>query len=260
MILGIDHILIAVHDLEIATEVYQRLGFQVLKGGEHPKMGTHNALVPLADGSYLELIAVQDMALAEEKVPHVVNALRRENRLANFALESNDLEADLKMIRDRGLEMNDIHDGERNRPDGQRVAWRSASSTNPNLPFLLQDVTPRELRIPLPTFGIGQTLSLNDVNVGVTDLDSAQAAFQQLLGVDGEDGWFELERGDIILADVDTERILKLVLAADDVPQIVNAWQGGDVTYDQQIIGGMGITLQPFETEGAPIEITGRVG
>jgi hypothetical protein len=260
MILGIDHILIAVEDLDIATETYERLGFQVLRGGEHPNAGTHNALVPLSDGSYLELVGVWDMALAEQKAPHIVNALRRENRLANFALESNDLEADVAAIRARGLEMADIHEGERNRPDGVRVAWRSASPTNPNLPFLLQDVTPRDTRIPLPTFGIGQTLSLNDVNVGVTDLASAQTAFEQLLGIDGEDGWFELERGDIILDDVDTDRILKLVLEADDVPQIVNAWQGGEVTYDQQIIGGMGITLQPFETLGAPIEITGRVG
>jgi hypothetical protein len=53
MITGIDHVLIAVEDLDLAIEVYEQLGFQVLRGGDHPKMGTSNALVPLADGTYL---------------------------------------------------------------------------------------------------------------------------------------------------------------------------------------------------------------
>jgi hypothetical protein len=111
----------------------------------------------------------------------------------------------------------------------------------------------------MPTAGIGQTLRMGDVNVGVTDLASAQAAYRYLLGVDGEEGWFELQRGAIILKDVDTERVLQLILEADNPLEIVQVWQNANAEFDQQVIGGMGITLEPVNTLGAPIAVTGRM-
>lgn len=259
MILGIDHILIAVEDLALATEVYEKLGFQVLAGGTHPKMGTHNALVPLADGTYLELIGVWDASLAEQFSHPVLAALQSNNRLAGFALSSDNLEADIAEIRARGFEISDPREGERERPDGQRIQWRTAFPTDARFPFLIQDVTPRDLRISEPTAGIGQTLHINDVNVGVIDVPTAQAQYEKLLGISGEDGWFEMQRGAIILKDVNTERVLQIVLEADNPLEVVNAFNGGNVEYTEQVIGGMGISLQPLNTLGAPIQITGRV-
>ena len=55
MITGIDHLVIAVKDLEAATRAYGELGFTVVPGGRHP-VGTYNTLIAFADGSYLELI------------------------------------------------------------------------------------------------------------------------------------------------------------------------------------------------------------
>ncbi|HZQ10624.1 MAG TPA: VOC family protein [Anaerolineae bacterium] len=259
MILGIDHILIAVEDLELAIETYQQLGLQVLPGGRHPNKGTHNAIVPLADGTYLELIGVFDQALAEQASPFVSAALHHENRLAQFALASDDLESDVIAIRARGIEIADPSAGERERPDGQKVAWRSAFPFDPQLPFLIQDVTPRALRVPAPDSGIGRTLRMGDVNVGVRDLVASTDIYQKLLGVDGEDGWFELPRGAIILKDVDTARLLQMVLEADNPLDIINTWQSRQVDYDESTIGGIGITLQPKNTLGAPIAITGRM-
>ena len=57
MSLPLDHIVIAVQDLERTIADYQSLGFNVLRGGEHPGRSTHNALVVFADGAYFELIA-----------------------------------------------------------------------------------------------------------------------------------------------------------------------------------------------------------
>ena len=56
MPLSIDHIVIAVADLDAAVRDYTALGFTVLPGGEHPR-GSRNALVVFADGAYLEIIA-----------------------------------------------------------------------------------------------------------------------------------------------------------------------------------------------------------
>ncbi len=60
MIIGIDHIVILVPDLEQAERDYTARGFTVTPGGEHAGGLTHNALIALADGSYLELIAFRD--------------------------------------------------------------------------------------------------------------------------------------------------------------------------------------------------------
>ena len=57
---GIDHLVIAVRDLEKARAAYRRLGFTVTPEAVHP-FGTKNSLVQL-DGSFLELLAINDAA------------------------------------------------------------------------------------------------------------------------------------------------------------------------------------------------------
>src|SRR5581483_9726274 len=145
MILGIDHILIAVDDLEIAIETYEQLGFQVVPGGKHPNMGTHNALVPLSDGTYLELIGVWDKAMAEQGYPFILDALSHRNRIARFVLESDNIDTDVAAIQARGFDIANPKAGERERPDGRKVAWRSALPTDWKYPFVIQDVTPRSV-------------------------------------------------------------------------------------------------------------------
>ena len=45
MIEGIDHVVIAVADLDRAIADFDALGFTVVRGGSHPGLGTHNALL-----------------------------------------------------------------------------------------------------------------------------------------------------------------------------------------------------------------------
>jgi hypothetical protein len=56
----IDHVVIVVRDLAQATADYSAAGFTVTPGGEHAEGTTHNALIPFADGSYLELITFKE--------------------------------------------------------------------------------------------------------------------------------------------------------------------------------------------------------
>jgi len=54
----LDHIAIACDDLERGTKwVSDILGVPLVTGGEHLRYGTHNTLLGLADGLYLEVIA-----------------------------------------------------------------------------------------------------------------------------------------------------------------------------------------------------------
>jgi catechol 2,3-dioxygenase-like lactoylglutathione lyase family enzyme len=60
----LDHVVIAVHDLEAAKRLYSGLGFLIPSGsGRHPT-GTENSAAHLSDG-YLELITPYDTSLPD---------------------------------------------------------------------------------------------------------------------------------------------------------------------------------------------------
>jgi hypothetical protein len=55
----LDHLVIAASSLEAGvTYLEQTLGVHVPEGGKHPLMGTHNCLMQIGNGAFLELIAI----------------------------------------------------------------------------------------------------------------------------------------------------------------------------------------------------------
>ncbi len=60
---GLDHLVLAVHDLDAAVEQYKSLGFTVTPRAKHP-FGTHNCLIQL-DGFFLEILMIGE----PEKLP-----------------------------------------------------------------------------------------------------------------------------------------------------------------------------------------------
>lgn len=148
MLTGIDHIVIAVNDLFAASAAFGHAGFSVTHGGSHPT-GTHNVLIPFTDGSYLELIAIQDAELARDH-PWFKQMGGKEG-FVTFAVGADPLDYELERLASLGIDAVDRKDGARQRPDGQQLQWQSAAlQTDPPapLPFLIQDVTDRNLRVP----------------------------------------------------------------------------------------------------------------
>jgi hypothetical protein len=144
MITGLDHVVRVVLDLDAAVTEQRQRGFTVTPGGEHAGGLTHNALVGFQDGSYLELIAFHDLAAAHGKHSWAPVA-ERGGGWADFALLSNDLRQDVTALGD--LVARPPEEGGRQRPDGLGIAWRVARLHRP-LPFLIEDLTARELRVP----------------------------------------------------------------------------------------------------------------
>jgi hypothetical protein len=133
MLLGIDHLVIAVRDPDAAASTLERdLGIAFTGGGRHEAWGTFNRLAFLGD-TYLELIGVFDRALAGSSTGSAVARASLAvldaggEGLASFALATDDIEGDVAALRARGSPISLPVDGSRARPDGEVVRWRTAA-------------------------------------------------------------------------------------------------------------------------------------
>lgn len=183
----LDHIVIVDRDLETMVHQAESLGFTVVPGGEHAGGQTHNALISFRDGSYIELIAFIE---PDERSTHRWwPRLWKGGGLVDFALFCEDLRADVGAIRNRGMDLPDPVENGRLRPDGERLDWRQVFPQEvvgeSGLPFLIEDVTPRDLRVPgddaALTHANGVT-GIAGVTLIVEDIGPAETALSAITG------------------------------------------------------------------------------
>ena len=178
MIRGLDHVVLVVLDLAAAVAEHRARGFTVTPGGEHAGGLTHNALVGFQDGSYLELLAFHDVAAARGRHSWAPVA-ERGGGWADFALLSNDLRQDVAALGE--LVPRPPEEGGRTRPDGLDIAWRVVRLAKP-LPFLIEDLTARELRVPSgnATVHANATTGVAGIVVGASDPGRVGAGYAVL--------------------------------------------------------------------------------
>lgn len=116
--LELDHVVVAARTLEEGAHMLaRRLGVDIPAGGRHEKMGTHNRVMAIGGGAYLELIAVDPaapapvrprwfdlddrwLARALDDGPRVITWVLRTENLADLAPDSNLYGSPLPMARD----------------------------------------------------------------------------------------------------------------------------------------------------------------
>ena len=158
---GIDHLVLAVHDLDAAGRFYEALGFTVGARNRHP-WGTHNRIVQFP-GVFLELITVGEGAAIAPHRPgffsfgaFVRDSLARREGPCMLVLDSADAEADRRAFAAAGIGAFERFDFEREarRPDGStaRVAFSLAFAATPLLPeagfFVCQQHEPQNFWNP----------------------------------------------------------------------------------------------------------------
>jgi catechol 2,3-dioxygenase-like lactoylglutathione lyase family enzyme len=196
MFKGIDHVAIVVNELESAIASYSRAGFTVVRGGKHP-IGTHNALIAFADGSYLELIA-----FTKPNTGHRwQKALAKGSGIVDFCMSTDDLAADIESMRRAGANIGDPFSLTRDRPDGYHLSWLLADPKPPfngQLPFLIKDDTPRDKRVPQERTHRNGATGIRTLAIAVSDPGVTSLSYARVLGRPGA----PIERPDLEAAGV----------------------------------------------------------
>lgn len=197
MLSGIDHVVVLVQDLPQAIGSYESLGFTVTPGGEHAGGATHNGLIGFDDGTYFELIAFKEPE--REQDHRWWPRLRAGEGLVDYALVASNAAEVIGEAGSRGVALNGPADGSRHRPDGKLIAWRSVTSGLPigasPLPFAIEDVTPRETRVPNGAAAThrNNASGVAEVVIVVRDISAAVRDLAAMLGTGAVSGRSENE-------------------------------------------------------------------
>jgi hypothetical protein len=204
VLLGIDHLVIAVRDPDAAAaEMGRDAGLAFAGGGRHEAMGTFNRLAFLGD-TYLELIGVFDRGLVESSMTFAVGwasmaALDKGREgLATYALATDDVVGDAARLRAGGSPIAEPVSGARTRPDGGVVRWLTAfpllGPTEP--PFLIEhDLAGAEwgnaARAARASFShpAGGRVRMTALEVPVADPVTAADAYGRVLAIAFSEGW-----------------------------------------------------------------------
>ncbi len=190
MITGLDHLVILVEALEDAIAGYEELGFTVTPGGEHADGLTRNALVPFADGTYLELVAFVNSTDERDNVWGWRPFSRAGGGLIDYCVASSDLAADVRRLEEVGFGVSGPDAGGRQLPDGTEIRWKSARVRQEGrvLPFLIEDETPRALRVsgePATRHPNGAR-GISRLSISTREVAQARHALAALSGVQDE--------------------------------------------------------------------------
>lgn len=183
MIRGIDHFVVVVPELEAAIKSYSELGFTVVRGGKH-NIGTHNALIAFADGSYIELIAFLTPVAGHPWY----DAMSKSGGMVDFCAQTDDLAADVANFRRAGISITDPNGMTRDRPDGYRLSWVLSIPNAPfngSVPFLIKDETPRDERVPRERTHRNGIIGLANLTVAVPDVAKVAAWYRVISASEG---------------------------------------------------------------------------
>jgi len=209
----IDHIVLAVHDLEAAAQFYTRLGFKVGARNKHP-WGTENRLVQFGS-SFIELITVGDGSQAialHEPGRFSFGAFVRDyltdgEGFAMFVLDSPNAKADAKRFAEKRIGSFEPFFFERRarRPDGSetQVAFSLAFAMDTRIPnasfFVCEQHFPENFWSP--AFQKHPNGATDIVEVRLATINPAEhadflGAFTGVAGRPGEDGGMTFSLGE----------------------------------------------------------------
>jgi hypothetical protein len=176
----VDHLVYTVPDLQQGIDSAEALfGVRATPGGQHPGLGTRNALIALGPASYLEIIGPDPeqpkptgprrFGIDALKAPHLLTWVAKGTSLQTFAADA----------KSHGIDLGAVIPGSRKRPDGVVLAW---TYTDPQI-VLADRLIPYFIdwgRSPHPSATAAKGVTLTGLRAEHPDADRVQKMLKQL--------------------------------------------------------------------------------
>jgi hypothetical protein len=139
-LLQIDHLVIPVADLDAGVRVFEEItGIRPAYGGEHPHLGTHNALISLGDRTYLEILAPRPGANVTESYQFLAELPGLTP--VWWAVSTNNITQTADRLASAGYEVKQPVPGSRRQENGSTLHWTVLEMAAPKLagaPFFIE--------------------------------------------------------------------------------------------------------------------------
>ena len=184
MFTHLDHLIVAVDDLEAAAENYQKLfGMKPVWSGEHKELGTSNALFAFKN-TYFELLSATGEGLGADLVNHYLN--QSGEGLIGIVFATDNIKKAKSLLEERGFNMPDISSGEGTNSSDQQVRRWKNLFLPPELSrglfsFIIEHT---EGALPSPmAYESSSPHSLDHVVINTNDADSFIDIYKDAFGI-----------------------------------------------------------------------------
>ena len=184
MFTHLDHLIVAVDDLEAAAKNYQTLfGMTPVWSGEHKELGTSNALFTFKN-TYFELLSATGEGLGADLVNHYLN--QSGEGLIGIVFATDDIKKAKSSLEEQGFNMPDISSGEGiNSSDQQVRRWKNLflppELSRGLFSFIIEHT---EGALPSPmSYAPSSAHSLDHVVINTNDADSFIDIYKDAFGI-----------------------------------------------------------------------------
>lgn len=180
---AIDHLVYATPDLDATVNALEaQLGVRPSVGGQHPGLGTRNALLSLGPRVYLEIVGPDPAQPAPDGPRWFRIDTLTEPTLVTWCAAATELDALRAHALAEGIPLGEVRHGGRVRPDGVRLDWQVTSPfvevEDGLVPFFID-----WLSSPHPAAGAAGGVALVELAAETPDARELERMYR-VLGVD----------------------------------------------------------------------------
>lgn len=179
----IDHVLIAVDNLDSAKKEYEQYGFTVVYGGD--PLSALNALIFLKDGTLIELIGKDRFPFSYKllnrlKITKLFGSMKDRityfssvpSGFFNYSIYSDRLDSSYYYLKSKGIKVDKPKEFKRKRDDNVIVKWQLIGIKPYDLPFVIGDYHPSRVSDSSFLNHRNKAIALDSLFIETTDFDS----------------------------------------------------------------------------------------
>lgn len=258
MITTFDHVIVLARDIVECARSFENAGFSITTREDEGAHVAEHRLVCFPDGSYLELYAF-DRDNPEARSHRWFPYAELGEGHCDYSVTTSDLQGVLAAADAVGLPNSGFAEGGKKRLDGQewilRMTMLGLGITRPELPFVLEDVTPRGIRVsgtvPHPNGATG----IRSVTVVTDDPDAAHDGLALLTGC-SDPVRRETEKG-VVVTYPYGPREIRLLVPTPGTAAALRLQQAGPVVYEVEVAAASsGGLIDPARLHQARVILT----